>query len=95
MQIQSPGPPFPSEVSNLFGKYGGQVSIFPLIWFQCDGASWQLPIGVVPACGVAIDISLPWPEVLRAPANLKGASSPSSCIADEFKHSFVYCVLVC
>ena len=67
---QAPSPPLPSEVSNLFGKYGGQVSIFPLIWFQCDGASWQLPTGVVPVHGVAMDTSLPWPEVLKPPANL-------------------------
>ena len=40
LQIQAPSPPFPSEVSNLFDKYGGQVSVFPLIWFQCDRASW-------------------------------------------------------
>ena len=72
---QALSPPFPSEVLNLFGKYWGQVSIFPLIWFQCDGASWQLPTGVVPAQGVAMDTSLPWPEVLRPPANLQGTSS--------------------
>ena len=65
---QAPSPPFPSEISNLFGKYGGQVSIFPLIWFQCDGASWQLPTGEVPAHGVAMYSSLPWPEVLSTPA---------------------------
>ena len=67
---QAPSLAFPSEVSNLFGKYGGPVSIFPLIWFQCDGASWQLPTGVVPVRGVAMDTSLPWPEVLKPPANL-------------------------
>ena len=42
---------------------------------QCDGASWQLLPGVVPAHGVAMDTSLPWPEVLRPPANIKGTSS--------------------
>ena len=47
--------PFPSEVSHLFGKYGVQVSIFPLICYQCDSASWQLSIGMVPAHGVAMD----------------------------------------
>ena len=75
LPIQAPSPSFPSEVSNLFSKYGGQASIFPLIWSQCDGASWQLPTGVVPAHGVAMDTSLSWPEVLRPPANLYGTSS--------------------
>ena len=69
--IQAASSPFPSEVSsNLFGKYRGQVSIFPLIWFQCDGASWQLPTRVVPAHRVAMDTSLPWPKVLRPHTNL-------------------------
>ena len=49
------------------------MSIFPLIWFQCDSASWQLPAGVVPAHRVAMDASLPWPEVLRPSANLYSA----------------------
>ena len=70
VQNQTPSPPFPSQVSSLFGKYGGQESIFPLIWFQCDGASWQLLTRVVPAYGVSMDTSLPWPEVLRPPATL-------------------------
>ena len=40
--------------------------------FQSDGARWQLPTGVVPAHGIAMDTSLPWLEVLRAPVpNLK------------------------
>ena len=30
---------------------------------------------MVPAHGVAIDTSLPWPEVLRPPANIQGTSS--------------------
>ena len=60
---------------------GCQVSIFPLIWFQCDGASWQLFTGVVPAHGVAMDTSLPWPEVLRPPANLQGTSSQAHLLA--------------
>ena len=46
------------------------MGIFPLIWFQCDGASWQLPTGVVPAHGIAMDTSLPRPEVLKPHANL-------------------------
>ena len=75
LPIQAPSPSFPSEVSNLFSKYGGQASIFPLIWSQCDGASWQLPSGVVLTHGVAMDTSLSWPEVLRPPANLYGTSS--------------------
>jgi len=32
---------------------------------HCDGASGQLLAGVVPGHGVAMDTSLPWPEVLR------------------------------
>ena len=47
----------------------GQVSIFSNL-VQCDRASWQLLAGVVPAHGVAMDTSLPWPEVLRPPANI-------------------------
>ena len=68
--IEAPSYPFPSEVSSLFGNCGSQVSIFRLIWFQCDGASWQLATWVVPAHGVAMDTFLPWPEVLRPLANL-------------------------
>ena len=30
---------------------------------------------VVPAHGVAMDTSLPWPEVVRPPANIQGTSS--------------------
>ena len=52
---QAPGPLFPSEVSNLFVQYGVQVGIFSLMWFQSDGASWQLLTGVVPAHRVAMD----------------------------------------
>ena len=57
------------------------MNIFPLIWFQCDGASWQLPTGVVPVHGVAMDTSLPWPEVLKPPANLQGTSSQAHLLA--------------
>ena len=74
-------PSLPFRSFKPFGKYGGQVSNFPLIWFQCDGASWQLPTEVVPAHGVAMDTSLPWPEVLRPPANLKGTSSQAHLLA--------------
>ena len=70
LQIQAPSPPFLSEVSNMFGKYWGQVTIFLLIWFPCDSASWQLPTGVVPTHRVTMDTPLPWPEVLRPFANL-------------------------
>ena len=37
---------------------------------QCDGARWQLLARVVPTHGVALDTSLPWPEVLRPIANI-------------------------
>jgi len=60
---------------------GGQVSIFPLIWFQGNGASWQLPTGMVPTHRVAMVTSLPWPEVLSPPANLKGTSSQAHLLA--------------
>ena len=73
---QAPSPPFPSEVSNHYGKCGGSDEyFFHLIWFQCDGASQQQPIRVVPAHGVSMDTSLHWPEVLRPLANLKGTGS--------------------
>ena len=69
-------PPLPSEVSHLYGKCGGSEEyFFHLIWFQCDSASQQQPIRVVPAHGVSMDTSLHWPEVLRPLANLKGTSS--------------------
>ena len=72
-------PSLPFRSFKPFGKYGGQVSIFPLIGFQCDRASWQVSTGAVPAHGVAMDTSLPWPEVLRAPANLEDTSSQQGC----------------
>ena len=40
VQKQAPSPPFPLQVSSIFGEYGGLVSIYPLIWFQCDSVSW-------------------------------------------------------
>ena len=67
---ESSSQPSLTEVSNLFGKYGGQLSTFPLNWFQCDSTSWQLPTRVVPAHRFAMDTSLHWPELLRSPANL-------------------------
>ena len=54
----------------------GQVSISSTDQVQCDGASWQLLAGEVPAHGAVMDTSLPWPEVLRP---------PSSYIGDEFR----------
>ena len=50
---QAPSPPFPSEVSNLFGEY------FPTALVQCDRASRQLLTGLVPIHGVAMDTSMP------------------------------------
>ena len=44
---------------------GGSGEYFSTDLVQCDGASGQLLPGVVPAHGVAMDTSLPWPEVLR------------------------------
>ena len=44
---------------------GGSGEYFSTDLVQCDGASGQLLAGVVPAHRVAIDNSLPWPEVLR------------------------------
>lgn len=44
------------------------ASIFPLLWFSVT-ASRQLLTGLVPIHGVAMDTSMPWPEVLRSPAN--------------------------
>ena len=67
---------YPGELACL--NYKGQEGIFSLIWFQCD---WQLPTGVVPAHGVAMDTSLPWPEVPCQPLKHQ---FPSSSIGDEF-----------
>jgi len=36
---------------------------------------------VVPAHGVAMNTSLPWPEVLRPPANIQGTSSQAHLLA--------------
>ena len=47
---------------------GGSGEYFSTDLVQCYGASLQLLAGVVPAHGVAMDTSLPWPEVLRRPA---------------------------
>ena len=66
----SPHPSFPFRFSNLLGKYGGSGEYFSTDLVQCDGASWQLLAGVVPAHRVAMDTSLPWSEVLRRPANI-------------------------
>ena len=57
---------------------GGSDEYFSTDVVQCDSASWQLFAGVFPAQGVAMDTSLPWPEVLRPPANIKGTRFPSS-----------------
>ena len=65
-----PTPPSPSDASNFCGKYRGSGEYFSTDLVQRDGASWQLLAGVVPAHGVAMDTSLPWPEVLRPPANI-------------------------
>ena len=62
--------PSPSDVWNLFVKYGGSGEYFSTDLVQCAGASRQLLAGVVPAHGVAMDTSLPWPEVLRPPAHI-------------------------
>ena len=62
--------PHPSDVSNLFGKYGGSGEYFCTDLIQCDDASRQLLARVLPAHRVAMDTSLPWPEVLRSPANI-------------------------
>ena len=40
-----------------------------------------LQAGVVPAHRVAMDTSLPWPEVLRPPANIQGTSSQAHLLA--------------
>ena len=63
-------PPSLSDVSNLSVKYGGSGEYFSTGLAQRDGVRWQLLAGVVPAHGVAMDSSLPWPEVLRPPANI-------------------------
>ena len=44
---------------------GGSGEYFSTGLVHCDGAGGQLLAGVVPAHGVAMDTSLPWPEVLR------------------------------
>ena len=67
--IWVPTPPSASDVSNLLGKYGGSDEYFSTDLVQCDSASWQLLAGVVPIYRVAMDTTLPWPEVLRPPAN--------------------------
>ena len=48
-----PSPPFPSEVSNLFGEY------LPTALVQCDRASRQLLTVLVPIHGVAMGTSMP------------------------------------
>ena len=50
---QAPSPPFPSEVSNLFGEY------LPTALVQCNRASRQLLTVLVPIHGVAMDTSMP------------------------------------
>ena len=65
-------------------SYAGQVSIFSLIWVQWVDASWQVPKGVAPAHGVAMDTTLPWPEVLGPPCNALRHQFPSSSIGNEF-----------
>ena len=49
---------------------GGSGEYFSTDLVQCDGASWQLLAGVVPAQGVAMDTSPPWPEVLMPTASI-------------------------
>ena len=79
--IWVPTLPSVSDVSNLFGKYGGSGEYSSTDLVQCDSASWQLLAGVVPAHGVAMDTSLPWSEVLRPLANIQSSSSQAHLLA--------------
>ena len=79
--IWVPTLPSSSDVSNLFGKYGGSGEYFSTDLVQCDSASWQLLAGVIPAHGVAMDTFLHWSEVLRPPANIQGSSSLAHLLA--------------
>lgn len=58
------------------------VSIFALKLLQCDGASWQLLAGVVPAYRVAMVTSL---LHLNCLGSRPRHQFPSSPIGDEFK----------
>ena len=57
--------------------------VFSTEVFQCDGVSWQLHAGVIPACRVAMDTFM---LCLRcqAPVQLLRHQFPSSSIDDEF-----------
>ena len=68
--IWVPTPPSPFDVSHLLHKYGGSGEYFSTDLVQYNGAIWQLLAGVVQAHRVAMDTSLPWPEVLRSHANI-------------------------
>ena len=79
----SPYPSLPVRGFKPFGKYGGSGDLV-----QCDGASWQLLAGVVPAHGVAMDTSLPWPEVLRPPADIYGTSTQAHVLAMSLRAGY-------
>ena len=51
-------PPSPSPFWVCMLVSMGSGEYFPLNFLQCDGASWRLHAGVVPACRVAMDTSL-------------------------------------
>ena len=68
-QIKSPALPSLQNFQS-FSKYEGSGEYFSIDLVQFDGASWQLLAWMAPTHLVAMDTSLPLPEVLRPPANL-------------------------
>ena len=64
-----PTPPSPSDVSNIVVSMGGQVSIFPLIWFSVTVPVGSCLQGWLPLTGLPCIPPCLWPEVLRPLAN--------------------------
>ena len=58
--------------------------VFSTEVFQCDGASWQLHAGVVPACRIAMWIPSCYAWGAQAPVQPLRHQFPSSSIGDEF-----------
>ena len=65
---------------------------FPLICFQGDGVSWQLPMGEVPAHKVAMDTSLHWPEVFRSLPTFKAPGARFSKLPKLFRWHHSLCI---
>ena len=79
---RSPSLPF---LGLCVGKYGVRW-VFSTEFLQCDGASWWLHAGVVPACSIAMDTSYyAWGD--QAPVQPLRHQFPSSSIGNEFRLS--------